>query len=384
MIFYRRFGYDRQVVRDLPFFIKNYNKTKGYKYIKKSKEWQLKGEVVSENIISLQGVTKEFETKGGKIKALKGIDLNIQAGDAYGIIGLSGAGKSTLVRCINLLEEPTEGKVVFDGKSLVGLKSAELNLERRKIAMIFQQFNLLMQRDAIGNVCFPLEIAGVPKKEARERAMELLKLVDLEDRAHSYPSQLSGGQKQRVGIARALATDPKVLLCDEATSALDPKTTRAILSLLKRINKELGITLVVITHEMEVIKQVCNKVAIIESGEIVERGDVQDIFTKPKTAAARKLFFPDEEGKETEQRVSYTNRVRIAFGDERTYDPLVANMILEIKAPVNILYANMDVVDGRQRGQMVLCLSDDEEIANRQRAYLKSQGVAYVEVEEAE
>ena len=226
--------------------------------------------------------SKEFDTKNGVVSALKDINLDIEQGDAYGIIGLSGAGKSTLVRCINLLEEPTEGKVIFDEKVLSSLSADKLNLERRKIAMIFQQFNLLMQRDAIGNVCFPLEIAGVPKKDARKKAMELLKIVDLDERAHSFPSQLSGGQKQRVAIARALAADPKVLLCDEATSALDPKTTRSILGLLKKINKELGITLVIITHEMDVIKQVCNKVAIIESGEIVERGEVQTVFSKPK------------------------------------------------------------------------------------------------------
>ena len=192
---------------------------------------------MAEHIISLQGVTKEFDTKGGKVVALKDIDLDIDEGDSYGIIGLSGAGKSTLVRTINLLEQPTEGKVLFDGKLLTGLGSKELNLSRRKISMIFQQFNLLMQRDALGNILFPLEIAGVPKAEALEKAQELLKVVDLEDRAHSYPSQLSGGQKQRVAIARALASDPEVILCDEATSALDPKTTRSILSLLRKINE---------------------------------------------------------------------------------------------------------------------------------------------------
>lgn len=332
----------------------------------------------------MQGVCKNFDTKGGTIQALKDINLDIEAGDAYGIIGLSGAGKSTLVRCINLLEVPSEGKVLFDGKSLMGLKTKELNLQRRKIAMIFQQFNLLMQRDAIGNVCFPLEIAGVPKAEAREKAMELLKLVGLEDRAHSYPSQMSGGQKQRVGIARALASDPKVLLCDEATSALDPKTTRSILALLKNINKELGITLVVITHEMDVIKQVCNKVAIIENGEIVEKGEVQQIFTRPKTQAARKLFFPDGQGKETELRVSHTDRVRIVFDGTKTYDPVVSDMIMELKAPVNILYADMDVVDGVQRGQMVICLSEDSAMADRQKAYLTARGVEFTEVREEE
>lgn len=339
---------------------------------------------MAETLISLQGVCKNFDTKGGTIQALKDINLDIEAGDAYGIIGLSGAGKSTLVRCINLLEVPSEGKVLFDGKSLMGLKTKELNLQRRKIAMIFQQFNLLMQRDAIGNVCFPLEIAGVPKAEAREKAMELLKLVGLEERAHSYPSQMSGGQKQRVGIARALASDPKVLLCDEATSALDPKTTRSILALLKNINKELGITLVVITHEMDVIKQVCNKVAIIENGEIVEKGEVQQIFTRPKTQAARKLFFPDGQGKETELRVSHTDRVRIVFDGTKTYDPVVSDMIMELKAPVNILYADMDVVDGVQRGQMVICLSDDSAIADRQKAYLTARGVEFTEVREEE
>ncbi len=339
---------------------------------------------MAETLISLQGVCKNFDTKGGTIQALKDINLDIEDGDAYGIIGLSGAGKSTLVRCINLLEVPSEGKVLFDGKSLMGLKTKELNLQRRKIAMIFQQFNLLMQRDAIGNVCFPLEIAGVPKAEAREKAMELLKLVGLEERAHSYPSQMSGGQKQRVGIARALASDPKVLLCDEATSALDPKTTRSILALLKNINKELGITLVVITHEMDVIKQVCNKVAIIENGEIVEKGEVQQIFTRPKTQAARKLFFPDGQGKETELRVSHTDRVRIVFDGTKTYDPVVSDMIMELKAPVNILYADMDVVDGVQRGQMVICLSDDSAIADRQKAYLTARGVEFTEVREEE
>ena len=337
---------------------------------------------MSEPIITLKDVSKKFETRGGTVHALKDINLDIQPGDAQGIIGLSGAGKSTLVRCINLLEEPTEGKVIFDGKSLTGLSRKELNIERRKMAMIFQQFNLLMQRDAISNICFPLEIAGVPKAEARKKAMELLKIVDLEDRAHSYPSQLSGGQKQRVAIARALATDPKVLLCDEATSALDPKTTRAILELLKKINKELGITLVVITHEMDVIKQVCNKVAIIEKGEIVEKGNVQDVFTKPKSQAARKLFFPDEREKKTEHRATTKHRVRLVYDTQNAYEPIISNMILELKAPINILYANMDVVNDIQKGQMVICLADDAQMAERQKQYLRDQKVEFIEIEE--
>ncbi len=337
----------------------------------------------TDKIISLQGITKEFDTKGGKVVALRGISLDIEKGDIYGIIGLSGAGKSTLVRCMNLLETPTEGEVIFDGKSLLSLGQKELNIERRKIAMIFQQFNLLMQRDAIGNVCFPLEIAKVPKAEASKRAQELLEVVGLGDRMRSYPSQLSGGQKQRVAIARALASDPKVLLCDEATSALDPKTTRSLLALLKDINEKFGITIVIITHEMSVIKEICNKVAIIENGEIAERGNVEDVFTKPKTAAARRLFFPDGRGESDGlYKVSKSKKIRLVFDDFVAYEPRIANMILATGAPVNIFYADMQVVDGRQKGQMVLCLSDDEEKSEQQKKFLRDNHIEFIELEE--
>ena len=338
---------------------------------------------MAEHIISLKGITKEFDTKNGKVVALRDINLDIEKGDAYGIIGLSGAGKSTLVRTINLLEEPTEGKVIFDGNVLTGIKSKELNIHRRKISMIFQQFNLLMQRDAIGNICFPMELAGTPKATAAAKAKELLKVVDLEDRAHSYPSQLSGGQKQRVAIARALASDPEVILCDEATSALDPKTTRSILRLLKKINEERGITLVVITHEMEVIKQLCNKVAVIENGQIVERGEVQEIFARPKTKAARKLFFPDEENREKPTgKTSTRNRVRLVFDENNAHKPIIANMIMELNAPVNFFYADLDVLGDKQKGQMVICLSEDKLIAEKQKEYLKREGVEFTEIEE--
>ena len=338
---------------------------------------------MSNNIISLQHVTKEFDTKGGKVVALRDISLDIEKGDSFGIIGLSGAGKSTLVRTINLLEQPTEGKVLFDGKVLTGLKRRDLNLQRRKISMIFQQFNLLMQRDAVGNICFPLEIAGVSRAEARAKAEELLKVVDLEDRAHSFPAQLSGGQKQRVAIARALASDPEVILCDEATSALDPKTTRAILQLLRQINEERGITLVVITHEMGVIKQLCNKVAVIENGEIVEQGEVNEVFTKPKSRAARKLFFPDSEDRETpEGRTATKNRLRLVFNEKTAYKPIISGMILETGAPVNLLYANMDALLDEQKGQMVICLSDKKEEAEKQKAYLIREGVDFTEIPE--
>ncbi len=340
---------------------------------------------MAEHIISLQGVTKEFDTRNGKVVALKDINLDIDRGDSYGIIGLSGAGKSTLVRTINLLEQPTEGRVLFDGNLLTGMDSKKLNLQRRRISMIFQQFNLLMQRDAIGNICFPMEIAGVPKAKAVEKAKDLLKEVDLEDRAHSYPSQLSGGQKQRVAIARALASDPEVILCDEATSALDPKTTRSILDLLRKINEERGITLVVITHEMEVIRQLCRKVAVIENGVIVERGDVQEIFRKPKTKAAQRLFYPDGENREKPvTKISTRNRVRLVFDEANADEPVIANMIMELGAPVNVLYANLDLLGGSQKGQMVICLADDKELAEKQKAYLRSRGVGVSEIEESE
>ena len=338
---------------------------------------------MAETIISLQGVTKEYNTKGGKVVALKDIDLDIKKGDSYGIIGLSGAGKSTLVRTINLLEQPTEGKVLFDGKQLTGLGTKELNLQRRRISMIFQQFNLLMQRDSTGNISFPLELAGTPRSEIDEKVKELLKIVDLEDRAHSYPSQLSGGQKQRVAIARALASDPEVILCDEATSALDPKTTRSILGLLRKINEERGITLVVITHEMEVIKQLCNKVAVIENGEIVERGEVSEVFARPKTKAARKLFFPDSAERETPAvRTAVKNRLRLAFNEQTAYKPIIANMILETGEPVNLLYANMDALLDEQKGQMVIALSDDKNVAEKQKAFLIREGVDFTEIPE--
>lgn len=350
--------------------------------VKTLPSFYMKGEKLNDYIISLQGVSKEFDTKDGKVTALKDINLDIEHGDAYGIIGLSGAGKSTLVRTINLLEQPTEGRVVFDEKVLTGLKNKDLNISRRKISMIFQQFNLLMQRDTIGNVCFPLEIAGYPKEKALKKARELLEVVDLEDRANSYPSQLSGGQKQRVAIARALASDPEVILCDEATSALDPKTTRSILELLKKINEERGITLVVITHEMEVIKQLCNKVAVIENGQIVERGDVQEIFKYPKTQAARRLFLPIAENTEVDERgkISTRHRLRLVFDGRSAYEPIISRMIMELQAPVNFLYANMDVIGDQQKGQMVICLADDPVIAEKQKEFLRNADVDITEI----
>ena len=233
-------------------------------------------------MIELQHLTKRFASKAGTLVALEDINLTIADGDIFGIIGMSGAGKSTLVRCINMLERPDDGSVVVNGRRMQDLAPKELRLARREIAMIFQQFNLLMQRNCLKNVCFPMELAGVPKEKAEARAKELLALVGLPDKAESYPAQLSGGQKQRVAIARALATDPKVLLCDEATSALDPNTTHAILQLIQNINRELGITVVVITHQMSVVEQICRNVAILDAGRVVEQGAVSEIFSNPQ------------------------------------------------------------------------------------------------------
>lgn len=330
-------------------------------------------------IIELKNVTKTFETKAGQVEALRDINLSVMTGEIFGIIGLSGAGKSTLVRCINLLEKPTEGQVIFDGKKLLDMKRGALNATRREIAMVFQQFNLLMQRTALENICFPLEIAGTPKKEARERAMELLEVVDLVDRAGSYPSQLSGGQKQRVAIARALATRPKVLLCDEATSALDPKTTRSILALLKEINQKFGITIVIITHEMSVIQQICQRVAIIEKGDLAEIGSVSDIFSQPKSQAAKRLVLPDGNRTDT---FRGTQMLRIVFDGRNSYEPVISNMVLACQAPVNIIYANTQNIEGMAVGQMIIQLPDNELEAAKQINYLKSQDVKFEQIEE--
>lgn len=243
-----------------------------------------------EPIIRVKHVSKAFDAKSGRVDAVNDITFEIEKGDIFGIIGLSGAGKSTLVRCLNLLERPTEGKVIVNGRDLCGLSGPELRKARQKIGMIFQHFNLLMQRNVLDNVCFPLEIAGVRKKEARIRALEFLRTVGLEEKAYAYPAQLSGGQQQRVAIARVLASDPEILLCDEATSALDPQTTKSILELLKSINREYGITIVVITHEMRVVEEICRHVAVLDRGNLMESGTVEEVFGAPKTEAARNLI----------------------------------------------------------------------------------------------
>ncbi len=328
-------------------------------------------------MIRLENVSKDFRGKSGTIEACRNVSLEIDAGEIFGIIGFSGAGKSTLIRCMNLLERPTSGKVFVDGKELTAMKDKELRRERRNIGMIFQQFNLLMQKTAVQNICFPLTVAGVSRRDAEARARELLELVGLPDRGDAYPSQLSGGQKQRVAIARALATNPKVLLCDEATSALDPTTTRQILALLKELNEKLGITIVIITHEMAVIAEICGRVAIMENGSVVEQGRVSDVFARPASATARKLIFPDEE--QSAKPRSDGRYIRVVFDDDEAFEPIIGRMVIECKAPVNILYANTTVLDGHDYGHMVLKLPDDEEQCERMLGFLDRKKLKYTE-----
>ncbi len=334
-------------------------------------------------MIELKHLTKHFKTPGGTVAALEDIDLTIPDGDIFGIIGMSGAGKSTLVRCINLLERPDQGTVTIDGRQMQTLTPAELRAARRDIAMIFQQFNLLMQRTCLKNVCFPLELAGRPRAEAETRARQLLELVGLPDKADAYPAQLSGGQKQRIAIARALATDPKVLLCDEATSALDPNTTHAILQLIQQINRELGITVVIITHQMSVVEEVCNHVAILDGGRVVEQGDVAEIFSNPRTDAARRLVFPAGAPRGDGDLLPGRRLVRVAFNGTQTTDkPLVASLAIECNALVSIVAADTRVVHGQTLGSMLLALPEDEEAARRALDYIRAYpGLSFEEVQ---
>lgn len=325
-------------------------------------------------MIEIKNLGKTFKTSFGTVKALDNINLTINDGEIFGIIGLSGAGKSTLVRCINLLERPTEGDVVLDGKSLTALSKKELLKVRQSIGMIFQGFNLLEQRNVLKNVCYPLEIAGVKKAEAEKKAKELIELVGLSDRILSYPSQLSGGQKQRVAIARALATNPKYILCDEATSALDPNTTQSILELLKQINKTMGVTIVVITHEMKVIEQICDRVAVIDNSKIAEFGKVSTVFSSPKSEIAKELILPKNN---TNACITGKKSIRIVFDGEKSRRSVIADMILSTQVPVNIMFADTKDIDGIAYGHMILELPDDDVQAGKIFAYLDSNGISY-------
>ena len=332
-------------------------------------------------MIEIRQLSKTYRTQTGSFDALRDINLTIADGDIYGIIGMSGAGKSTLVRCINLLEHPTSGTVTVNGKDLCKLTAAELRQARRGITMIFQQFNLLMQRTCLDNVVFPMELAGVKKADAEKRALELLTLVGLPDKAQAYPAQLSGGQKQRVAIARALATDPSVLLCDEATSALDPDTTRSILRLIKDINKKLGITVVIITHQMSVVEEICAHVAILDGGQVVESGAVQEIFRNPKTDAARRLVSPNG-GAASANFSDFApddHVVRAVYDGTTTDQPVVAALARDTGLLVSVLSADTRDIDGHCYGSMLLRLPKDVDEAREALAYIRKQPGMIVE-----
>lgn len=328
---------------------------------------------MAEEMIRIEGLKKVY----GSVTALRDINLCVKKGDIHGVIGMSGAGKSTLIRCINLLDRPTQGKIWIDGMDVTELSERELRQMRRTVGMIFQQFNLLMQRSVIRNVCFPMEIAGVSKKEAMKRAEELLDIVSLGDKKNAYPAQLSGGQRQRVAIARALATNPKVLMCDEATSALDPMTTQSILRLLQDINKRLGITVIVITHEMEVIRQICNNVSIIDEGVIAESGAVSEIFANPQSETGKRLF---RGVLKSELRAASGRLIRVVFDGSNVNEPVLSQMILECGAPVSVLSAQLETVSGESKGQMVLRLPEDDATAERAMRVLAEKGVRVEEV----
>ena len=331
-------------------------------------------------MIELKNVCKTFDSGTGEVDALKDVSLTINDGDIYGIIGMSGAGKSTLVRCINLLERPTSGEIIVNGERLDTMSPAQLRAARREITMIFQHFNLLMQRTCLRNICFPMEISGVKKDEAEKRARELLELVGLPDKADSYPSQLSGGQQQRIAIARALATDPKVLLCDEATSALDPKTTRQILELIKDINAKLGITVVIITHQMSVVKEVCNHGAILDDGQVAEEGLVAAVFAAPKSGAGRRLVFPGGVD-EMVSNPATERRVRLIFRDSQTTAiPLVARLAAEENIFCNVISASTQKLSEEVYGSLLIGIPS----AQYDRAIAFISSVANVTAEEVD
>ncbi len=332
-----------------------------------------------EPIIQIKNLSKTFGSGAGQVNALQDVSLSIQKGEIFGIIGLSGAGKSTLVRCMNLLERPETGKLLFQGQDLLTLTSRQLRMQRRKISMIFQSFNLLQQRTALENICFPLELEGVSRSKAKQKALELLEIVGLADKADSYPVQLSGGQKQRIAIARALASDPEVLLCDEATSALDPQTTESILQLLQAINRQRGITVILITHQMSVIEQICHRVAILDQGCVAEIGSVEQVFTDPQSPAGRRLVSPDKALPISQ----WDGKVaRLAFNGTTVEKPVIASLAFEKQILVSILGADTRNVDGKVFGTMLVSLPEEAEKRQEALNYFNSTpGVTAEEVQ---
>ena len=330
-------------------------------------------------MIEIKNLSKTFKTADGSLDALKNVSLTINDGDIYGVIGMSGAGKSTLVRCINMLERPTEGQILIDGVDMGSLSSKQLRDARRNITMIFQGFNLLMQRNCLKNICFPLELEGMKKEDAKKRALELLEIVGLPDKAKAYPAQLSGGQQQRIAIARALATNPKVLLCDEATSALDPNTTHSILNLIRDINKKLGITVIIITHQMSVVEETCNRVAILDNGTVVEQGEVSTVFAHPQSDAAKCLVFPDASD-EIFAPASDEHRIRVVFnGAFATNTPLITKMAMDEGIAANILAASTRCIGDKVYGNMLLGIPGGDNELERASKYLQSMPDILVE-----
>ena len=330
-------------------------------------------------MIEIKNLSKTFKTADGSLDALKNVSLTINDGDIYGVIGMSGAGKSTLVRCINMLERPTEGQILIDGVDMGSLSSKQLRDARRNITMIFQGFNLLMQRNCLKNICFPLELEGMKKEDAKKRALELLEIVGLPDKAKAYPAQRSGGQQQRIAIARALATNPKVLLCDEATSALDPNTTHSILNLIRDINKKLGITVIIITHQMSVVEETCNRVAILDNGTVVEQGEVSTVFAHPQSAAAKRLVFPDASD-EIFAPASDEHRIRVVFnGAFATNTPLITKMAMDEGIAANILAASTRCIGDKVYGNMLLGIPGGDNELERASKYLQSMPDILVE-----
>lgn len=331
---------------------------------------------MKDTIIKVENLYKDFNNNNELLHVLQNVNLEVESGDIYGIIGLSGAGKSTLVRCINLLEEPTGGKVYFDGIDLTKLDKKGLNEQRQKMGMIFQSFNLFDQMNVYKNVAYPLQLAKVDKETIKGKVEYLLELVGLTSKINVYPSQLSGGQQQRVAIARALANNPKVLLCDEPTSALDPTTTEQILALLKKINEELGVTIIIITHEMKIVESICNKVSIIHKSKIVESGYVKDIFKNPKSSIAKKLILPDGGIKFQNVGERY---IRVVY-DGTVYEPVISNLIVDCRCFVSILSSNVKTFENKSYGQMIIQVPEQEEEFNKIINYLENKGVSAKEV----
>ena len=333
--------------------------------------------MIEQPLIQIRELSKVYSTPEGEVVALDRVSLDVRKGEIYGVIGMSGAGKSTLIRCINRLDVPTGGEVLYRGQDVLKMSRPDLLKLRRKVSMIFQQFNLLMQRTVGENVRYPLEIAGLPRREADKRVMELLEIVGLQDRAKAYPAQLSGGQRQRVAIARALASQPEVLLSDEATSALDPMTTQAILNLLKDINRRLGITVILITHEMAVIRQICDRVTILDGGRIAEEGTVDEVFMHTRSEAGCRLFGNAPQVPEEEPQGP---AIRLVFDGSSVDRPIIATAVKELGIMINILSADMKQIGGKTYGQMLIRMPDDEETSRKLADFLTQENIAFKEV----